>query len=428
VASSNRKEYAINQYVDAAGECLSELKMLPQVICKFFSAQPAKILFCGISEIALELARMGHLVDVVAPPSQEPLIEIIRSESQKISVHISIESDTYSLSKISDETYEVIILHGHFFQGVDENSRRKNLIEAKRILCANGLLFILLVNFYGAIEAAVKNEVVYQNSNMNVLKGLKEMGVFERNIHTKKALFDILSKPRRYEELCWQTRFEVEGTISIGKWLSLIEKGFLSLQDMDEIDWEKLFDPIQEVPDHKSCSQYFLLVAKKPAWQPVLKSIVNKLNSESIQYNVVGGTSVALQGVPIKVKDIDLEMSRESIYRFQDLFQDEICQAVVYCEDLNYSSFLGKFEFECVPVEIFADLKRREKGRWVDTCARTSREIDLDTVKICASWLEEETIAYIRRGRMARAALCIAQCDQARMLSLLRGEVEIGVI
>ena len=428
MASSSRKKIAITQDIDAAGERFSEFNMLQQVICGFLPAEPAKILSCGMSELALELARMGHFVDVAALSPQDPFWEIMRSESKNINARILVESDAHDLSRISDESYEVIILHSHFFQGLDKKNRRNNLIEAKRILCPNGFLFILLINIYGAIEAAVRNETGCKNPNRNVLMELKEKGVIERNVHTKQELFEILSKPQYHEDLCWQAGFEVDGTYGVGKWLSLIKNGFLSLLDMNETEWNKLIDYILRDTDRQSCSQYSLLVAKKPAWQSVLKTIVDKLNSESIQYTVVGGTSAALQGVPIRVKDIDLEMSRESVYRFQDLFQDEICQAVVYCEDLNYSSFLGKYEFNGVPVEIFADLKRREEGRWVDTCAKTSREINLDQEKICVSWLEEETVAYIRRGRIARAALCMAKCDQARMLSLLRGDVEIGVI
>jgi hypothetical protein len=37
------------------------------------------------------------------------------------------------------------------------------------------------------------------------------------------------------------------------------------------------------------------------------------------------------------------------------------------------------------------------------------------------SWLEEETLATIRRGRLDRAALCLPRCDPGRLLALLRG-------
>jgi hypothetical protein len=46
----------------------------------------------------------------------------------------------------------------------------------------------------------------------------------------------------------------------------------------------------------------------------------------------------------------------------------------------------------------------------------------LDGLHIPVSWLEEETLAYIRQGRLERAALCLPHCDHGRLLSLLRGD------
>jgi hypothetical protein len=44
------------------------------------------------------------------------------------------------------------------------------------------------------------------------------------------------------------------------------------------------------------------------------------------------------------------------------------------------------------------------------------------------SWLEEEALAYIRRGRLERTAQCLPYCDQGRLLALLRSEVPTAVI
>jgi len=45
-----------------------------------------------------------------------------------------------------------------------------------------------------------------------------------------------------------------------------------------------------------------------------------------------------------------------------------------------------------------------------------------DGVPIRVPWLEEETLFYIWRGRLERAALCLSYCDRDRLLVLLRGE------
>jgi hypothetical protein len=42
--------------------------------------------------------------------------------------------------------------------------------------------------------------------------------------------------------------------------------------------------------------------------------------------------------------------------------------------------------------------------------------------------LEEETLAYIRRGRLDRASLCLPECSPNRLLALLRGQQPTQVI
>ena len=163
-------------------------------------------------------------------------------------------------------------------------------------------------------------------------------------------------------------------------------------------------------------------------WQTILKKIIQELDREAIPYKIVGGASAVLQGVPIPVNDIDFEMDREAVYRFRDLFHSQVFEDVAYREDMKYCSIIGEFVFNGLKVEVFADLKRKENDEWVDTSAKTKRVVRLDELEVNVSWLEEETIAYIRRGRMDRAADCMKKCDSTRMLSILRGEIEIGVL
>ena len=97
-------------------------------------------------------------------------------------------------------------------------------------------------------------------------------------------------------------------------------------------------------------------------------------------------------------------------------------------ENEVYRSHFGRFDFDGVAVEVIGDLRRREGGRWVPTRAKTETTVNLDGVPVRVSWLEEETLAYVRRGRLDRAAQCLPHCDQVRLLALLRGEQDIGVL
>jgi hypothetical protein len=165
-----------------------------------------------------------------------------------------------------------------------------------------------------------------------------------------------------------------------------------------------------------------------PGWRNVLRQITAHLKDAGIDHKVVGGASAALHGVEMVVKDVDIEMDAADAYRFQDLFAERVVSAVEFREGEAYRSHFGAFDFDGVRVEVMGDLERREGGRWVSTRCTTEDWIDLEGATVSASWLEEETLAAIRRGRMERAAQYLMKCDQGRLLALLRGEKKVGVL
>jgi hypothetical protein len=128
------------------------------------------------------------------------------------------------------------------------------------------------------------------------------------------------------------------------------------------------------------------------------------------------------------VNDLDIETDAEDAYRFQALFADHVVEPVALRENEVYRSHFGRFDFDGLAVEVIGDLRRREGKRWVPTRAKTETTVDLDGVPVRVSWLEEETLAYIRRGRLDRVAQCLPHCDQGRLLALLRGEQAVGVL
>jgi len=166
----------------------------------------------------------------------------------------------------------------------------------------------------------------------------------------------------------------------------------------------------------------------KPRWRTVLRQIARRLEKAGVAYKVVGGASAALHGVPVPVKDLDIETDAEGAYRFQALFADHVVESVALRESEVYRSHFGRFDFEGVAVEVIGDVHRWEAGGWVPTAAATETTVDLDGVPVRVSWLEEETLAYVRRGRLDRVAQCLPHCDQSRLLALLRGEQDIGVL
>ena len=70
----------------------------------------------------------------------------------------------------------------------------------------------------------------------------------------------------------------------------------------------------------------------------------------------------------------------------------------------------------------------REGDSWRPIVNVTEMDIELEGVPVTVPWLEEEMLAYVRRGKLERAAQALRCCDQARLLALLRGDVKTGVV
>ena len=75
-----------------------------------------------------------------------------------------------------------------------------------------------------------------------------------------------------------------------------------------------------------------------------------------------------------------------------------------------------------VQIEVMGDLHRREGTHWVPTYTRTETTLEVEGVPVRVPWLEEETLAYVRRSRLDRAAICLPHCNHDRLTKLLRGE------
>lgn len=165
-----------------------------------------------------------------------------------------------------------------------------------------------------------------------------------------------------------------------------------------------------------------------PAWRVAVKQLAGALDAAGIRYCIISGAATALHGVSIPVKDIDVELDRADIYRLNDIFVAHVVLPVQHRESERWRSHFGRFDFDGVTVEFMADLERREGDGWARSGVSTETFVDVDGVSVRTAWLEEEFLAYIRRGRLERAALMLPHCNHARLLALLRGEVKTVVL
>ncbi len=191
-----------------------------------------------------------------------------------------------------------------------------------------------------------------------------------------------------------------------------------------ETNWRAAHDP-----SLFGAVEHLLVVAHNPAWRGILRHIAATLAAEDVPYCVVGGTVAALHGLPVRVKDIDIQTTAAGARRFAELFAGQNVEPVALSDNGAYRSHFGRFTFPGeVEVEIMGNQERLQDGRWLNTMAATQDLLDLDGVPVAAAWLEEEWLAYVRRGRMERAALLLPHCDHGRLLGLLRGQIRTNVL
>ncbi|MFM8321822.1 MAG: nucleotidyltransferase domain-containing protein, partial [Chloroflexota bacterium] len=168
-------------------------------------------------------------------------------------------------------------------------------------------------------------------------------------------------------------------------------------------------------------ADHLLVVAARPAWREALKRIARTLEQAGLAYTLVGSASLAMNGVPLAVRDLDIQVTREGAYRFQELFAGEtVIDPVELKESPAVRSYLGHFEIDGQLVEVIGQMERLDGSAWRTAEAHTSRTVDLEGVPVQVAWLEEEALAYIHRRRPERAALCLPYCDPERLAALLQ--------
>ena len=164
------------------------------------------------------------------------------------------------------------------------------------------------------------------------------------------------------------------------------------------------------------------MLAQRPLWREVLRRLALEFERGRNTLQGRRHTCLALHGLPLTPGDIDVETDATSAYRIQALWPDAVLDPVRLRTSPTYRSHLGHLSIDGITVEIMGAMERPEGDGWVSTAANTETVLDLDGVPVPVAWLEEEALAYVRRGRLERTAQCLPYCDRDRLLALLRRE------
>jgi len=348
-------------------------------------------------------------------------LQLARQKAKEAGVLLSAyeQGTATEMSRFAEASFDAVLLMGPLYHLLAEDDRRTALAEARRVLKPGGPLFATFISRYAAHRYATRcpTELLEKREIFETVLNDGRMRPDEAGTHEFVGYF---ARPEKVAPLCWSVGLEVITTLGVEGLVSLNEAEVNLLSGEAWDTWVDLNYRVAPDPAIHGCVEHLLVVARNPRWRAVLRHIARRLDEAGIAYKVVGGIVLALHGLSVPVKDLDIEVSAEDAYRFQSLFAEYLTQPVSLSESATYCSHFGRFDFDGVLVEVMGDLHRREGDAWVPTMAVTETQVDLDGVPVRVPWLEEETLVYIRRGRLERAARCLPHCTHDRLLAMLR--------
>ena len=408
----------------------TEFAVTLRALAEHLPPPPARVLDCGggPGRYAIELARQGYKVTLF-----DLSVECLRMAEEKaaeVGVKLAgFEHGTATdLSRFPDDAFDAVLLMGPLYHLLEEAERRQALAEATRVLKPGGPLLAAFISRYATLRWAATHEPTWPLEQRALTESILTTGILPPTEEERPTFVAYFAHPTEVVSLCRAAGLEVVTVLGVEGLVSMIEDKVNALSGEAWEMWVDLNCRVAPDPSIHGLVEHLLAVAVKPRWRAALREIARRLDEAGVAYKVVGGACPALHGVPLSVNDVDIETDAEGAHRFQALFADRALEPMALSEGEIYCSHFGRFDFVGVTVEVMGDLHRREGDRWLPSAATTETTVDLSGVAVRVSWLEEETLAYIRRKRLDRAAQCLPHCDPERLLALLRGEQATAVL
>ncbi len=153
-----------------------------------------------------------------------------------------------------------------------------------------------------------------------------------------------------------------------------------------------------------------------PAFTAVLDLILDRLEGLGHPWALTGSLSIALRGMPLVPRDIDLQSDRAGAVAMAARMSAYQVEQVQLRESEQIRSYIGHLEMEGLKVEIMGDVQKRgpagwdpapDLSRWIETIPFRGRQLPVLS-------LGYEAEAYQRMGRARRAAQIRAHARLSR--------------
>lgn len=134
--------------------------------------------------------------------------------------------------------------------------------------------------------------------------------------------------------------------------------------------------------------------------------VLHKLFSENtITWKLTGSSNLALQGVSVDAKDVDIFVKNNEIDKVQKLLDEYTIDSIKYSQTEKFRSFFGRFSIENCLVEVMCNLEIFKDGTWLKSSPFEDLPvfIKLDDSDIPCITLKMEYEGCMRLGRLEKA-------------------------
>lgn len=135
-----------------------------------------------------------------------------------------------------------------------------------------------------------------------------------------------------------------------------------------------------------------------------LKLVSNRLTSNGFIWAIIGSTNLALQGIDVSPRDLDIISTMDVLPKIKSIFQEyEVAEIEERGSAISGSYWRVVMHINGIEIEVLGE---KENGIYVDRLLAGNKiEISLDGVNISCLALESELQAYRDTGRQNKVDL-----------------------